>query len=169
MKIEEVIAEVMEIAGEGAVQEELDMPGPVLRVPRESLAKVMPLLRQRGFDSLMALSGIDYQGMKKYKADAGDSLGVVYHLFSFAERCKITIKVWLPREDPQVFSVAAIWPTAEWHEREAYDMFGIRFEGHPDPRRILLPEDWEGWPLRKDYQMPTEYRGIVHRDEEGQA
>lgn len=166
MKIEEIVERLMEIGGEGAVQEDLDMPGPVLRLPRESLASAMPFLFEAGFDSLMALSGFDYKGMKKFKKEAGDQLGVIYHLYSFPRAEKITIKTWIPRDDARVFSVANIWRTADWHEREAYDLFGILFEGHPDFRRLLLPEDWEGWPLRKDYEMPKEYRGIPHREAE---
>jgi len=72
----------------------------------------------------------------------------------------IAIRVRVPRDDASVPSVADIWPAAEWHEREAFDLMGVRFEGHPDLRRILCPDDWVGHPLRKDYQYPTEYNGI---------
>lgn len=72
----------------------------------------------------------------------------------------IAIRVRLPRDGASVASVADIWPAAEWHEREAFDLMGVRFEGHPDLRRILCPDDWVGHPLRKDYQYPTEYDGI---------
>ena len=74
---------------------------------------------------------------------------------------QIVLKVELPRTSPSVPSVALIWRTADWHEREAYDLFGIRFEGHPDPRRIFLPDDWEGHPLRKDYavgKVPVQFK-----------
>lgn len=103
------------------------------------------------FDVLMCLSGIDYTGGK---------LGVVYHLYSMKWNHKIALKVEVPTDHPHVPSVEAIWKTANWHEREAYDMFGIVFDGHPDLRRILMPYDWEGHPLRKDYQVPEFYNGM---------
>ncbi len=164
MKIDEIVDRVMEIGGDEAICEDLDMPGPVLRIPRASLSVAMPYIRGEGFDSLMALCGIDFKGMKKWGEEAGDALGVVYLLYSNLHKLKLTVKVRLPRDDARVFSVARIWRTADWHERETFDLYGIVFEGHPDPRRLLLPEDWEGWPLRKDYEMPVEYRGIRHRD-----
>jgi NADH-quinone oxidoreductase subunit C len=105
------------------------------------------------FDSLMCLSGVDY-GPEK------NTLGVVYHLHSTSHRHKMTLKVDVPREDGVVPTVCDIWGTAEWHEREAYDLFGMRFDHHPDHRRILLPDDWEGYPLRKDYQVQEFYHGI---------
>ncbi len=77
-----------------------------------------------------------------------------YHLVSIDRRDRIRLKVRLAGKDPAIASVVAIWPTANWHERENFDLFGIRFEGHPDLKRILMPDDWEGYPLRKDY--PTE-------------
>ena len=70
------------------------------------------------------------------------------------------VRVVVDRDDPKIPSVASLWSTADWHEREAYDMMGIVFEGHPDLRRILCPEDWVGHPLRKDYKFPVEYHGI---------
>jgi len=70
------------------------------------------------------------------------------------------LKVVLPRENPEVDSVSQVWRTADWHEREAFDMFGIKFNGHPDLRRLLLPADWEGHPLRKDYKHQEYYRDV---------
>ena len=70
------------------------------------------------------------------------------------------IRVEVPRSSATIPSVAALWPAADWHEREAYDMFGIEFTDHPDLRRILCPDDWVGYPLRKDYEFPLEYHGI---------
>src|ERR1043166_7332251 len=103
------------------------------------------------FDFLMCLSGVDYtKGI----------LGVVYNLFSMTKRHKITMKVEVPVDKPEVPSVVSVWPSANWHEREAYDMFGIVFTVHPDLRRILLPDDWEGYPLRKDYKVPEFYQGM---------
>ena len=104
------------------------------------------------FDALMCLSGVDY-GPEK-------ALGVVYHLFSTSQRHKITLKVEVPRQDGILPTVSDIWRTAEWHEREAYDLYGMRFDQHPDHRRLLLPDDWEGYPLLKDYRVQEFYHGI---------
>lgn len=85
---------------------------------------------------------------------------VVYHLYSIPFNKALAVKIIVPRDHPEVPSVAHIWRTANWHEREAFDLLGIHFAGHPDLRRILLPADWEGHPLRKDYQEQSTYRGI---------
>jgi NADH-quinone oxidoreductase subunit C len=85
---------------------------------------------------------------------------VVYHFFSYVHRHDLTVKIDLPRDKPVVPSVAALWPSANWQEREQFDLLGVEFTGHPDLRRILLPEDWVGHPLRKDWTEPAEYRGM---------
>jgi len=103
------------------------------------------------FDYLMCLSGVDY---------GKGTLGVVYNIYSMALKHKINIKIEVPKDNPEVPSVADIWHTANWHEREAYDLIGIKFIGHPDLRRILLPDDWEGHPLRKDFKVPEVYNGM---------
>lgn len=82
---------------------------------------------------------------------AEGSIEVVYHLFSMAARHELLLKVRVPRDAPQVPSVARLWNGANWHERETYDLFGVNFVGHPDLRRIMMTEDWAGHPLRKDY------------------
>ena len=76
-----------------------------------------------------------------------------YHLLSIPNRQTLRLRVWLAGPDPVVDSLTPIYPTANWHEREIFDLFGVRFEGHPELRRILLPDDWEGYPLRKDYPV----------------
>jgi NADH-quinone oxidoreductase subunit C len=103
-------------------------------------------------DWLANLSGVDYV--------ADEKMCVVYDLWSFDHKHVFAVKVYCPRDNASVPSVADLWPAADWHEREAFDMFGIDFPGHPDLRRILCAEDWEGFPLRKDYVFPREYHGI---------
>ena len=120
------------------------------------------------FDSLMNLSGVDDNNSKKIKNENGSetiepgTLSVYYHLHSMELNHKVTLKVSVSRTDPKVESVESIWKTADWHEREAYDMFGIIFLNHPNLERILLPYDWEegSYPLRKDFETPEFYNGM---------
>ncbi len=105
------------------------------------------------FDSLMNLSGVD-----EPKASL---LSVYYHLESTKLKHKITLKVSTDRNKPEVSTVTDVWKSADWHEREAYDLLGIIFLNHPDLRRILMPYDWDaGYPLRKDYENPEFYQGM---------
>lgn len=103
-------------------------------------------------DWLACISAVDYLAEGRFCA--------AYDLYSTQHRHRLAVKVFVPRDRAVIPSVADLWPAADWHEREAYDLMGIRFEGHPDLRRILLPEDWQGHPLRKDYVFPREYHGI---------
>ena len=98
-------------------------------------------------DYLVDLCGVDYLGKKENRFE------VVYHLYSIRHRHALRLKAEVPERDVRIDSVMPVWVGVSWHERECYDMFGIVFAGHPDPRRVLLPEDWEGYPLRKDYPM----------------
>ncbi len=131
-----------------------DAAVPCVIVPAEGIRDVCLQLRDHAayaFDTLMCLTGMDY----------GDgTLGVVYHLGSTPHKHTLTVKVLVPKETPSVPTVEKVWRTADWHEREAYDLIGITFEGHRDLRRILLPDDWEGHPLRKDYEVPEYYNGM---------
>lgn len=130
---------------------------PFAVIQPQSAAKIAQFLRDDSrleMDSLMNLSGVDLL------TEEENRLQVVYHLFSYKLKHKFVIKANLEREKAEIPSVAMIWRTADWHERETYDLFGIQFTEHPDLRRILLPEDWEGYPLRKDYQTPDYYNGI---------
>lgn len=124
-----------------------------LEVEAWAVAQVATFLKEEpelAFDSLMCLSGVDY----------GQKLGVVYHLFSFKHRHKMALKIKVDKEAPSLSTVEGIWKGAGFFEREAFDLFGLVFTGHSDLRRILLPDDWEGHPLRKDYQVPKSYHGI---------
>ena len=87
---------------------------------------------------------------------------VVYHLWSMSQKHGFKLKVECPRENPSVTSIESVWRGANWLEREVFDLFGVQFIGHPDLRRIMMPEDWVGHPLRKDYQAPESYHGISH-------
>jgi len=104
------------------------------------------------FDWLSCLTAVDYV--------ADDKLCTIYDLYSTGHKHQFAVKVFVDRKAPTIPSVMDLWSAADWHEREAYDLMGIIFDGHTDLRRILLPEDWEGYPLRKDYQFPREYHGI---------
>ena len=138
---------VLEVKVEGVID-------PFLKISPVRILDVAILLRDDvdlQFDFLMCLSGVD---------NGKNLLGVVYHLSSMSKRHKITVKVEVPNEKAEVPSVVSVWDSANWHEREAYDMFGIVFTGHPDLRRILLPDDYPGHPLRKDFKVPEFYQGM---------
>ena len=92
--------------------------------------------------------------------DDRTNLWSVYHLYSLARNHRAVVKVKCSRDNPVVPTLTGVWAGMNWHERETYDLYGIRYEGHPDLRRILLPEDWTGHPMRKDYTFPDEYQGI---------
>jgi NADH-quinone oxidoreductase subunit C len=120
---------------------------------REALLPVCTFLRddpEYAFRFLVDVTAVDYEGRPP-------RFVVVYHLLSQERNSRLRLKVPLDGDDLEIESVTAIWPTADWHERETYDMFGISFLHHPDLRRILLPDSWDCHPLRKDY--PLEGRG----------
>jgi NADH-quinone oxidoreductase subunit C len=121
-----------------------------LVIPREHLQRAAEFLRsdpELRFTFLSDITPVDHFPLEP-------RFELNYHLASIERRDRVRLRVWLSGVDPAAPSVTSVWPTANWHEREAFDLFGIRFVGHPDLRRILLPDDWEGYPLRKDY--PTE-------------
>ncbi len=93
----------------------------------------------------------DVFGTDRYTSE--DRFEVIYNLMSLRDQERLFVKVWLPEEDPQVDSVTEVWSSANWHEREVYDMFGIRFRNHPDHRRIYMPEDFQYYPLRKEFPL----------------
>lgn len=136
-----------------------DAAGPDLTVEPERLLAVCHFLKNDpvlGFDYLHSVTGVD-------RGPEANAMEVVYHLTAILYEYRLTLRVPLPRPEagmPEVPSVAGVWRAADWHEREAFDLLGIRFTGHPDLRRILMPDDWPGHPLRKDYQSPEFYHDI---------
>ena len=157
----------------GATTDAID---PWIEVAPDSIVEVGEFLKSEPdlkFDMLNCISGVDYlhtDAKKAAKAGWEPHTQVVYHLSSISNKHTLVLKVILPRwqddkegQLPEVPSVAGVWRTADWHEREVFDLNGIHFTGHPNLRRILCPEDWVGHPLRKDYEMPLEYHGIRGR------
>ncbi len=154
--------------------EALEGHHPSVTVAAEAWPEVARFLRDEprcGLNMLRLVCGLDLHpepwfelvyelmamrpGAARAPAGAGCSAGALWE-----NGGTLAVRVRVPRDNPRVPSVAEVWPTAEWHEREAYDLLGVVFEGHPDLRRILCPDDWVGHPLRKDYVFPTEYEGI---------
>jgi len=122
-----------------------------LYIPVDDVPSVMRELRDRPelqFTFLAELTAVDFWPREP-------RFELVYILVSIAHRLRIRLKVRLPGEAAHVPTVSGVWPAANWLEREVWDLFGIIFDGHPEPRRLLMPEDWEGYPLRKDYAVDT--------------
>ena len=132
-----------------------DAPEPYLLVDGEAIVDVCRFLRddiELNLEVLSDQTAVDWPKEEKIQ--------LVYHLYSYASRHQIVLKVELPRDNAKIVTVENIWKIANWFEREIFDLFGVIFEGHSDLRRILLPEDWVGHPLRKDYIEQEEYDGI---------
>lgn len=162
--------------GEKITGSNLDAMDPWVEVQPEAIVEVSLHLRDEPelqFDMLNCITAVDFchtDPKKAKKAGWDPHIEVVYHLSSTVKKHTLVVKAKLPRwkddvegELPQIPSVNEVWRTADWHEREVYDLSGVDFTGHPDLRRILCPEDWVGYPLRKDYEMPLEYHGIRGR------
>lgn len=119
---------------------------PMCVVKKEDILKVAGKIKEMGFDHLSVITGVDYN----------DRVEVIYNFFSYFKKQNLVLKVMLDRENPSVDSLTPLWKTADWLERETYDLVGIKFNGHPNLIRILLPDGWMGHPLRKDYDMKTD-------------
>ncbi|HHE55274.1 MAG TPA: NADH-quinone oxidoreductase subunit C [Caldithrix abyssi] len=153
MEAKEIFKKLQDQFGEAVQELNDEVMQPYIKIAPDKTNEIAQFLRDEEdlqFDYLMCLSGLDL----------GENLGVVYHLYSMKLKHKIVLKTEVSKEKPDVHTVANIWRTADWHEREAYDLLGINFVNHPDLRRILLPDDWEGHPLRKDYKPQKSWHGI---------
>jgi len=174
MQFSEILEMLAQRFGPKVTGGSTDAIDPWIGVAPDALPEVCRLLRDEPglrFNMLQCISGVDYvQVDPKRKIEGEPRVEVIYHLLSLVHKHRLVLKVVVPRwkdgvagQLPEVPSVAGVWRTANWHEREVYDLMGVRFLGHPDLRRILCPEDWVGHPLRKDYEMPLEYHGIRGR------
>jgi len=149
--------ELVAAFGERVTGVNLEVASPFAVIATEAIVEVASFCKAEkhlAFDNLMNLSAVDYP------KETPPRMEVVYHLLSYTHGHTFALKVHLPREEARVATVEGLWGVANWHEREAYDMFGIVFTGHSDLRRILLPDDWIGHPLRKDWQDPDFYNGL---------
>ncbi len=174
LEIQEIFNRLRQAFGDQILRLVTETVDPWIEVQPESIAEVSRFLRDEpdlAFDFLNCISAVDYFDPKPRDAAAfRPRIELLYHLTSLKHRHRLVLKTTLLRwknnvdgDLPELPTVSHIWPTATWHEREVFDLMGVRFLGHPDLRRILCPEDWVGHPLRKDYQMPEEYYGIPLR------
>jgi len=177
MDIQEIHSLLLETFGASAVGDAtFDATDPWIQVSPDSIVEVGTFLRDDErlcFNHLNDLCGCDYlEPDEKKVAKFGHEphVEVVYQLSSIELKHRLKLKVVLPRwkndkegQLPEIPSVSSVWGIADWHEREAYDLVGIHFLEHPNLRRILCPEDWEGHALRKDYDFPLEYHGVRGR------
>ncbi len=154
MTLDEVLAKLQSRFPQAGVQKVDTQPDAHLSVDAKGILEVLRFLRDElQFETLANLGGVDLLAESK--------LVVVYHPFSYTHKLIVPLKVTVNREvGVKVPSVCSIYKAANWLERETYDMFGIDFEGHPDLRRILLPDDWKGYPLLRDYKTPDYYNGM---------
>ena len=176
MNGQQFVDRLKEKFGEKITGANLEAIDPWVEVAADSLVDVCTYLRDEPglqLNVLNCITAIDYletDPRKAAKTPWEPHVEVVYHLSSISLKHTFVVKVMIPRwkddvegELPQLPSVTGVWRTADWHEREVYDLMGVWFTGHPDLRRILCPEDRVGHPLRKDYEMPAEYHGIRGR------
>jgi NADH-quinone oxidoreductase subunit C len=176
MNAESIYARVEQVFPSWLVAHDFAAIDPWIEVKAEGLLELGRYLRQESdlkFDVLHCITAVDYfepDPKKAAQVSWQPHVELIYHLSSTVHHHRLVLKVCVPRwagdqagQLPEVASLSGIWRTAEWHEREVFDLMGVRFTGHPDLRRILCPEDWVGHPLRKDYEMPLEYHGIRGR------
>ncbi len=166
MVFSDIVTRLQDHLGADAVVANTTNPQPILTVSADRLVALCQFLRNDDrlfFDRLACLTAID--NGPGAELSAGGTMEVIYTLTSIPYEHNLMLRVVVPRDVaggrlPSVPSVSAVWRTADWHEREAYDLLGIDFTGHPDLRRILLPADWPGHPLRRDYREAEQYHGI---------
>ena len=156
MTIDEIVSLLSDIVTADHIKIDRASTPHAIIVDKAKLTEVLQALQQNTstyFDMLSCITGID-------NGPQAGTMEVVYNLYSIPYNLHLMVKVSIPRENPVIDSVTHIWNSADWMEREVFDMYGIIFTNHPDLRRILMPADWEGYPLRKDYKHQEYYRDI---------
>ncbi len=154
MTFDEVFEKLKTKFPDAILAKEETKPDPAVKIEPSKIKEILAFMRDElKFETLGCISGVDYPKIP--------ALCVVYHPTSYTHKTIVALKAYLPRtEEPSIPTVTDLFKGANWLERETYDMFGIRFTGHPDHRRILCPEDWVGYPLRKDFKSPDYYNGM---------
>ncbi len=155
METSQVAERIKAKFGETGIEFRAETADPYVVVPAEKIVEICRFLKEDPeihLDALSSISGVDWP--------EESLIDVVYHLASYRYHNVCALKVRLQRDNPDVPTVEGVWRAANWFEREIYDLFGVRFRGHSNLKRLLLPDDWVGHPLRKDYQEEPEYRGM---------
>ncbi len=155
---QEILQKVQEKFADCVLETKDELGEATLSIKRECNVAVLSFLREDpdlAFDFLMDVCGVDYLEM-----GGPERFAVVYHLYSMKHNHRVRVKAFVPEDDPTIDTVSHLWAAANWAEREVFDMFGIEFNHHPDMRRILCPDDFEGHPLRKDFPL----KGIGYRE-----
>ncbi|MGW8256155.1 MAG: NADH-quinone oxidoreductase subunit C [Thermoguttaceae bacterium] len=173
MNVQQIHDRLMEKFPDWLLGANFEAIDPWIEITPQGLREIARYLRDEPdlhFHMLHCITAVDYfqpDAKKAANVQWKPHIELIYHLSSIFHKHRLVLKLTLPRwkndvagQLPEVATVSDLWRTAEWHEREVYDLMGVSFAGNPDLRRILCPEDWDGHPLRKDYQMPAEYHGI---------
>lgn len=156
METRELVHRIEQTFKDGVISAADEGCFPFVLIQPEMVKEVLSYCAHDGgmrFDFLECITGVD----------AGQEIVVIYHLYSTTLSHRLNIKVAVPRHSARLASMTGFWHAANVYEREIAEMFGVLFDGHPNPRKLLLPEDWQGYPLRKDYVFPEEYEDIEHR------
>jgi NADH-quinone oxidoreductase subunit C len=156
LTLDEVVQRLKEVLEDSFLEEGEFRGQRFVILKKDGVRKAVKLLKDFGFNHLQTLTGVDYLRMPNRRA----RFEVVYQLYSIENRLQLRLRVEVPEDDPEVDSIVDLFPCANFLEREVYDLFGIKFKGHPNLKRILLPENWVGHPLRKDYPLEPEEKPL---------
>jgi len=156
LTLDEVIQRLKEVLGDNFLEEGEFRGQRFVILRKDGVREAIKLLKDLGFNHLQTLTGVDYLRIP----NRGTRFEVVYQLYSIEKRLQLRLRIEVPEDDPEVDSIVDLFPCANFLEREVYDLLGIRFKGHPNLKRILLPENWVGHPLRKDYPLEPEEKPL---------